>query len=239
MRPRRTFPALLAVVLLAGCSGEERSGKAGSPRPVPEAAPAAPSAAGTAETHLPADRNTPPEIRSVRFAPPDRGTGSPLGVLAEGYDADGDPVRFEIAWQRNGEPAGEGERLYGPVRGGDRILVSVTPSDGKVRGRTATLNRVIRSSVAIVGIDPVQADGNVLSFRIHAKGDSGTPLIYSLKEAPSGMRIDPATGVVRWETAPGTEEKVPFDVTVSDGAGAEATARFTVTVREDDASGPR
>jgi hypothetical protein len=175
----------------------------------------------------------------VQFLPPDRGTGSPLGVQAEGYDADGDPVRFEVAWLRNGEPAGEGERFYGPVRSEDRIQVSVTPYDGKARGKTATLTRVIRGSVAIVGSDPVREDGNVVSFRIHATAETGTPLTYSLKDAPPGMRIDPATGVVRWETAPGTTGKIPFDVTVSDGAGAETTARFTVTVREEDAPGPR
>jgi hypothetical protein len=53
------------------------------------------------------------------------------------------------------------------------------------------------------------------------------------------MRIDPATGWVRWEAAPGLTGKVPFDVLVSDGAGAEATARFTVTIPEDEASVPK
>lgn len=184
-------------------------------------------------------RNSPPELRDVRFAPPDRRTGSPLGVAAEGFDADDDPVRFEIRWTRNGELVSEGERLTVPVRGGDRVLVTITPFDGEARGKSATLSRTIRNSVLIEGKDRLEADGNVLSFRILASSSAGTPLIYTLEEAPPGMRIDPATGVVRWETVPGTTGTVPFVVKVSDGAGAETTARFTATVREEDAPGPR
>ena len=197
------------------------------------------SSAGVVDSQIVSVRNSPPEIRGVWFAPPDRRSGSPLGVEADAYDADDDPVRLEIAWIKNGEPAGEGERLPVPARGGDRILVTITPFDGETRGRGVTLSRVIRNTVLIEGNDGVQADGNVLTFRILASGDAGTPLAYSLKEAPPGMRIDPATGRVRWETPPGTTGNVPFVVMVSDGAGAETTARFTVTVREDDASGPR
>ena len=197
------------------------------------------SAAGAADSQIVTVRNSPPEIRGVRFAPPDRRSGSPLGVEAEGHDADGDPVRFEVAWVKNGEPAGEGERLPVPVRGGDRIFVTITPFDGEARGRSVTLSREIRNTVRIEGKDELQATGNVVTFRILASCDAGTPLAYSLKDAPPGMRIDSATGRVRWETAPGTTGTVPFDVTVSDGVGTESSARFTVTVREDDASGPR
>jgi hypothetical protein len=185
-------------------------------------------------------RNSAPEVRGVRFVPPDRRTGSPLGVEADGYDPDGDTVRLEITWVRNGEPAGEGERLPVPVRGGDILLVTITPFDGEERGRSATLSRTIRSTVLIERSEPLPPVGNVLLFRIVASGDAGTPLTYSLKDAPPGMRIDPATGVVRWEPPPEAPPgNVPFDVTVSDGAGAETTARFTLTVREAESSGPR
>lgn len=181
-------------------------------------------------------RNTAPEIRGFRFLQPEHRTGKPLGVEAEGYDADGDPVRLDIAWQKNGEPAGTGDRLDVPLRQGDKLVVTVTPFDGESFGRTVTLSREVRNTVVIEGRDELQAGGDVVTFRILASGDSGTPLTYSLKDAPPGMRIDPATGRVRWETTPGTTGVVPFDVTVSDGTGAQTTARFTVTVREDEPS---
>ena len=184
-------------------------------------------------------RNTAPEIRRAAFVQPEHRTGKPLAVEAEGYDADGDPVRLDIVWEKNGEPAGTGDRLNVPVRQGDRLVVTITPFDGESPGRTVTLSREVRSTVIIEGRDELKGDGDVLTFRILASGDSGNPLTYSLKDAPPGMRIDPPTGRVRWELAPGTPGKIPFDVAVTDGAGAAAPARFTVTVREDDASGPR
>jgi hypothetical protein len=243
MHPHRIIPAILALLFSAGCSGD------GKPRDTAitggASAPAAPAPAPVAtggNMVAPAVvtvRNTIPEIRRALFVQPDHRTGSPLSVETEGYDADGDPVRIEIAWKKNGEPAGTGDHLNVPVRQGDKIVVAITPFDGDSFGKTVTLTRVIRNTVLIEGRDELQADGNVITFRILASSDSGTPLAYSLKQAPPGMRIDPATGRVRWETDPGTAGKVPFDVTVSDGAGAETTARFTLTVREDDASGPR
>jgi len=140
---------------------------------------------------------------------------------------------------KNGEPAGTGDRLDVPVRGGDKIVVTVTPFDGESFGKTATLSREIRNQVIIERQEQFQFVGNVGTFRIVASGDRGTPLSYSLKDAPPGMRIDPATGWVRWEVAPGLKGKVPFDVRVSDGAGAEASARFTVTIPEDEPSVPQ
>jgi hypothetical protein len=194
---------------------------------------------GTAESEIVTVRNSPPEIRRVGFVLPEHKTGRPLAVEAEGYDADGDPVRFDIAWKKTGEPAGTGDRVNVPVRGGDKIVVTVTPFDGESFGQTATLYREVRSNVIIERQEQFQASGNVLRFRIVASGDGGTPLTYSLKDAPHGMRIDPATGWVRWEVAPGQKGKIPFDVQVSDGAGAEASARFTATIPEDEASAPK
>jgi len=194
---------------------------------------------GVAESEIVTVGNSPPEIRRVGFVLPEHKTARPLGVEAEGYDADGDPVRFDIAWKINGEPAGTGDRLNVPARGGDRIVVTVTPFDGESFGQTATLYREIRSRVTIERQEQFQASGNVLTFRIVASGDGGTPLTYSLKESPHGMRIDPATGWVRWDVAPGLKGKASFDVLVSDGAGAEASARFTATIPEDEASVPQ
>jgi hypothetical protein len=239
MRQKKILPSILALLLAAGCSGD------GKPRdPAPAGGSTAPAVAPAAGDNVVASaavkmRNSPPEIRRARFVQPDHRTGKLLAIEAEGYDADGDPVRFEISWQKNGGPAGTGDHLNVPVRHGDKIVATVAPFDGESFGRPATLSREVGNTVIIEGKDELQASGNVVTFRILASSDAGTPLAYSLQQAPPGMRIDPVTGRVRWETGPGTTGKVPFDVTVSDGAGAETTARFTLTVREDDASAPR
>jgi hypothetical protein len=161
-------------------------------------------------------------------------------VEAEGYDADGDPVQFEIVWQKNGQPAGTGNRLTAAVKRGDKVTVSVTPFDGKERGKSATLSReILNTPPAIEGQEQFQVSDNAVTFHVRASDAEGDPLTFAIKDAPAGMSIDRATGFVRWVTSPGTIGKVPFTVIVSDGAGGESTARFTVTVSEQPPSGAR
>jgi hypothetical protein len=166
--------------------------------------------------------------------------GNTLGLETEGYDANGDPVRFEIAWQKNGQPAGAGNRLTAPVKRGDKVIVTVTPFDGKERGTSATLFReILNTPPAIEGQERFQVTDNAVTFHVRASDADGDPLAYSIKDAPAGMGIDRTTGIVRGATSPGTTGKVPFTVIVSDGAGGESTARFTVTVAQEPPSGAR
>ena len=176
----------------------------------------------------------------MRFAGGDGRPGNTLGVETEGYDADGDPVQFEIAWQKNGQPAGTGNRLTEPVKRGDKVILTVTPFDGKDRGKTATLSReILNTPPAIEGQEQFQVGDNAVTFHVRASDADGDPLTYSLKDAPAGMNIDRKDGWVRWVTSPGTTGKVPFTVIVSDGSGGESSARFTVTVAEQPSSGAR
>lgn len=249
--PRGRILALFFVpVLLAGCSGDRKTPQPAPPPPAEKAfSPAVPRDAafpGGGEL-LPAPstaaRNSPPEIRSVRFVPGDAKTGSGIGVEAEGYDADGDAVRFEIAWRKNGEPAGNGNRMETPMKRGDRVTATITPFDGKVRGKASELSREIRNTPPVIeGQEGFRVSDNLVTFRVQASDPDGDPVLFALKDAPSGMRIDRSNGQVRWETAPGTTGKIPFTVTVSDGSGGEATARFSVTITEEPpvpGAGPR
>jgi hypothetical protein len=174
----------------------------------------------------------------VRFVGGDGRPGNTLGIETEGSDADGDPVQFEIAWQKNGQPAGGGNRLTSPVKRGDKVTVTITPFDGKVRGKPATLSREIANTPpAIEGQDEFQVNGSAVTFHVRATDADGDSLTYSLKDAPAGMSIDRGTGWVRWTTSPGTTGKVPFTVVVSDGSGGESTARFSVTISQEPAPG--
>jgi len=178
--------------------------------------------------------NSPPGIREIRFVPGASLQSGALGVEADVVDADGDETRVEIAWRKNGEPAGNGSRLGVPVKRGDKIEVTITPFDGEGPGKSATLAREIRNIPPVIeGQEQFQVAGNVVTFHVRASDPDGDPLAFALKEAPAGMQIDRATGWVRWETARGTTGKVPFTVLVSDGSGGESTARFTVTIAEE------
>jgi hypothetical protein len=247
--PRGIRILLVSLFLLAGCSGDRKPPKSPSPAPAENtsstSAPrdaAVPAGEGVLPSSTAAVRNSPPEIRGVRFVPGDARTGAGLGVEADGYDADGDAVRFEIAWRRNGEPAGDGNRMEGPVKRGDRVVVTITPFDGKARGRGAELSREIRNTPPVIeGQEGFRVSDNLVTFRVQASDPDGDPILFALKDAPSGMRIGRSNGQVRWETARGTAGKIPFTVTVSDGSGGEATARFSVTITEEPVpgAGPR
>lgn len=236
---------LVALFLLAGCSGRPEAPQPAPPAPTEK--PVSPAVSGDAAAPtvggFPAEtsaalRNSPPEIRRVRFVPGDAKTGAGLGLETEGYDADGDAVLFEIAWRRNGEPAGSGNRLEGPLKRGDRVSATITPFDGKVHGRAAELSREIRNTPPLIeGQEGFRVTGNLVTFRIQASDPDGDPVLFYLKDGPPGMRIGRSDGQVRWESAPGTIGQVPFTVTVSDGSGGEATARFSVTIAEEPAPG--
>lgn len=185
-------------------------------------------------------RNSPPGIGWARFVLGDGPQGSAIGVEAETHDPDGDTVQVEIAWRKNGEPAGAGNRLAATVKRGDKVDVTITPFDGEERGRSATIYREIRNIPPVIdGQERFQVGGNVVTFHVRATDADGDSLEYSIKDAPAGMQIDRTNGWVRWETPAGTTGKIPFAVTVSDGSGGEATARFTVTIAEQSPPGPR
>ncbi len=242
----RIVPLLAVLLLLYGCSGEREGpppvappeGNVVAPAPQPrEGSPAAGEPAQGASAAIP---NTLPEIRGVRFVGGDGLPGNTLGVEAEGNDADGDPVEFEIAWRKDGQPAGSGNRLAAPVKRGEMVAVTITPFDGKERGTPAILSReILNTPPAIEGQEQFQVSDNDVTFHVRASDADGDPLTYSIKDAPAGMSIDRSTGWVRWVTTPGTPGKVPFTVTVSDGSGGEATARFSVTITELPAQGVR
>ena len=111
----RIFPVFVALFLLAGCSGDRKAPAPAPPPPVENVtSPASqqgggsPVGGGSAETPVVAVRNSPPEIRGVRFVGGDGRPGNTLGVEVEGYDADGDAVQFEIAWRGTGNPRAPG-----------------------------------------------------------------------------------------------------------------------------------
>ena len=245
---RRSFPLLVIFPLIIACSNDRKAPPSAPPSSMENAvSPAAQpqvgeSPAGVKPEKAPSAsvRNNPPEIRGMRFVGGDGRPGNTLGVEAEGFDADGDPVQFEIAWRKGGQPAGTGNRLTEPVRRGDRVTVTVTPFDGKERGKSATLSReIINTPPAIEGQEQFQVSDDAVTFHVRASDADGDPLTYSLKDAPAGMSIDGKTGLVRWVTSPGTIGKVPFTVIVSDGSGGESTARFTVTIAQQPSTGAK
>ncbi len=60
--------------------------------------------------------------------------------------------------------------------------------------------------------------------------DEGDGLVFSLDQAPSGMSIDAASGLITWTPSPGQLGTHPVEVRVVDTAGLPANESFSVTV---------
>ena len=230
------FVVFTIVVLLAGCSRDD-SGVPVSQAPAP--APAALALGGEQAANVSdgtsssqdEEGNVSPEIKTVWFIGGDGTVGNTLGIEFETSDAGGTAVQVDIAWSRNGEPAGAGKYIPVEVRRDDSITVTLTPSTGKAVGNPVTLSRKITNSPPSVhGHDQFQFEGNVASFQMLASDVDGDTLSYALKDAPAGMTIDRNTGRIRWEVSPETTGKIEFTVEVSDGFGGSATAPLSITI---------
>jgi Putative Ig domain len=178
--------------------------------------------------------NTPPGIRSVRIVPDVIRPGDSIGVEAAGIDPDGDEVTFEYRWEKNGQPAGTGDRLEGALHRGDVVSVRITPYDGEARGDYLVVRREVKNyPPSFTGVSDARLEGGVYTCTVGATDGDNDPLTYALTGAPSGMSIDPGTGTIRWTVPAGFTGKAPVTVTVKDGQGGEASYPMSVTIREE------
>jgi hypothetical protein len=74
-------------------------------------------------------------------------------------------------------------------------------------------------------------DGKRYSHQINATDPDGDSLTYSLKKAPSGMRIDSSSGLITWDVPSDFTGKALFTVAAADGHGGEVTQDLTLEIK--------
>jgi hypothetical protein len=170
-------------------------------------------------------KNAPPAISKVKYIPEVFKPGDMLGVEVIGAaDPDGDEVVFTYEWIKNNEPAGTGRIMDTPVKKGDKIVVKIIPSDGETPGRTITLNSQIRNMPPVINDNKeFTYDGKLLVHQLKAVDPDGDPLEYSLNNAPQGMTINSATGLITWNVPASFSGKGSLTAVVKDPLGGEAT----------------
>jgi hypothetical protein len=176
--------------------------------------------------------NARPELSRIKIMPEVFRQGDKLYVDVTGTDIDGDDVTILYEWTKNGEPAGNNKEIDAPLKRGDKVTVKINPFDGESYGSAAILNRDIKNMPPEI-IDDKKYDlsGKVFTCRITATDPDGDALVYSLKTAPSGMTIDPSTGLIKWNVPPEFKGKAIITAAVNDGHGGEASQSFNLEIR--------
>jgi hypothetical protein len=177
-------------------------------------------------------KNSPPEISKVKILPEVFKPGDTLSVEASGSDSDRDDVTLSYEWTKNGEPAGNNKQVDAPLKRGDKVDIKITPFDGEAYGKPVILHREILNLPPMITEDEkYNFDGTIFTCKVNATDPDGDTLTYSLKTAPSGMVIEPATGLIRWIVPPGFEGKTSITVSANDGHGGEATRSYNIEIK--------
>jgi len=176
--------------------------------------------------------NAPPEITSIKLHPERVAQGNTLSVDVAGSDIDGDPVSFMYEWTKNGEPAGNGERIEAPLKRGDRISVKVTPFDGESYGRSVVLDNEIQNLPPVIQEhQEFQFDGKVYTYQVKASDPDGDPLTYAIESPTEGMTINKSSGLLTWNVPSEFKGKKSVPVVVTDGQGGAARYVLNITIQ--------
>jgi hypothetical protein len=177
--------------------------------------------------------NAPPEITSIKLLAEIVKPGDALGVAVTGSDVDGDSViTFLYEWTINGRPAGTGERIGGPVKRGDAVVVKVTPYDGESYGRSIELTREIQNLPPIIQEHgEFQFDGTRYTYQVKASDPDGDPLTYAIESPAEGMTIDKSSGLMTWNVPAEFKGKKSVSVVVTDGHGGTARYVLNITIQ--------
>lgn len=152
-----------------------------------------------------------------------------------------DDLRLWFRWKVNGEVAEQGpspEYSTQGLRRGDRIQVeAIMEAGGQEALVIASKELVLRNRPPEIVSRPPErlvAPGRY-RYAVKARDPDGDALSFALEgEVPEGMRIDPKTGLLKWDFEGLVEEPVRVDIRVRDGQGGEAqqSYEFVVTAPE-------
>jgi hypothetical protein len=177
--------------------------------------------------------NTPPEVIKVAIEP----TGSDrseMRAIVEDVDADHDAISYVYRWRRNATLVAEGDTTTlntGAFNRGDSITVEVIPHDAGGVGKSKLSEPIALENNApkITSHPPSQFEPGHFVYGVQAIDDDKDSLKYVLDTAPSGMTIDPNTGMISWEVAPDVKGTHRIRIVVQDGHGGSAFQDFDLS----------
>jgi translation initiation factor IF-1 len=177
-------------------------------------------------------KNAPPIIKTAQLIPESTKEGNVLRVKVEAEDPDGDEVLLEYEWIVNGERIDNpSNTLKMRLKRGDKVTVTVIPSDGDDKGYSVGRTITIANTPPFVQKNvPIKLSNDTLTGQIIASDPDGDTLTFILRKCPDGLKID-KDGKFYWKLSEKTEGVFPVEVSVSDGHGGETLFKFELTVK--------
>ena len=177
--------------------------------------------------------------------PPGVVVGQPYAVSFQGSDPDGDALTWGL--DTSTAPAGmtiadDGTLLWEPTEGqiGTHV-VTVRADDGAGATTLLTFSVTVRGSDIPPRITsnpvPLATIGLAYTYHVVADDPEGESLTFSLPTHPDGMAIDPASGVITWDSPTTAQVDANGDVAVtvraSDAEGDYGEESFEIYVSTD------
>lgn len=239
---------IVILILLAGCKGENGDGSV-TEQPTPE----------LTEGPVPGTENAPVEESQ------DTGYTEPAVPSLEGIKAvkirmlsaeprDGFQVEIEYGgapdestsyiyeWKQNGSDlTGAGDEKLEWREGfkkGDTISVAVTPYSDIGRGAVSAEGSFkIPNSPPVITSEPgTSFEEGRFSYIVEARDPDGDSIDFSIRNAPRGMTIEPAAGLIIWEYGEKDSGDYKVTVIVTDSEGAESRQELTLSIRPRDSA---
>jgi hypothetical protein len=177
--------------------------------------------------------NAPPQVTSVAVSPENICRGVDLTAIPQGFDADGDSIRYGFKWLINGQELPEDTPVLkgGRFNSGERISLKVTPSDDQDAGKEYATQAFTVPNCApyFVTTPPTAFEGNTYSYEARAEDPDGDAIRYSLVSAPPGMTINSSSGRLVWKVArqPGNYD---IEIEAKDDKGLATYQKYTLSI---------
>ena len=180
-----------------------------------------------------------PSLAKIRSVSVETITGNPrdgFKAVIRFEGAQNSDIRYIYDWTVNGSDiSGEIEETLPWQEGfkrGDLIGVSVTPYSDLGQGAvTAGGAFTIPNSPPVISSEPSASysDGR-FTYTVLAEDPDGDPVDFTLRGAPPGMTIEPATGLIVWEYGEGDAGEYKVTVIAADSEGASVSQELTLTI---------
>ena len=191
-------------------------------------------------------KNLPPIVQSIRVVQvTDTETNKGFRAIVKAKDPDQDEISFKYQWKLDGnEIIGANEELISwqeDFRKGSIISVAVVPFDGENEGVWIAEGSLIipNSPPKILSIPESNANDGKFTYAIKAEDPDGDPIEFTIKNAPLGMTIEPATGIINWVFDENDVGEYSVEIVVSDSEGARASQQIDFNISKENLAEPK